>query len=78
MVGISDGSRGEEPGEKVCDKRQQQQQQQQHNNNNNNDTKHRYEHVPKPVETTQGGRSPYCGINQYERTELFLTISQIL
>ena len=55
-MGISDGSRGEEPGEKVCDKRQQQQQQQHNNNNNNNDTKHRYEHVPKPVETTQGGK----------------------
>ena len=42
------------------------------------DTKHWYEHVPKSVETTQGEMSPYCGINQYERTELFLTINQIL
>ena len=42
------------------------------------DTKHRYEHVPKSVETTQGERAPYCGISKYGRTELLLTISQIL
>ena len=40
--------------------------------------KHRYEHVPKSVETSQGGKEPYCGINKYKLTEPSPTTNQTL
>jgi hypothetical protein len=62
--------RGKYQREMSCDKRR-------NNNNNNNKQKHQYEHVPKSVETTQGGKEPYCGINKCKPTELSPIIGQI-
>ena len=42
------------------------------------DKKHWYEHVPKSVETSQGGKVTYCGINKYKLTELSPTTNQTL
>ena len=42
------------------------------------DKKHWYEHVPKSIETSQGGKVPYCGTNKYKLTELSPTTYQTL
>ena len=39
-------------------------------------TKHWYEHVPKSIETSQGGK--VTGTNKYKLTELSLTTNQTL
>ena len=42
------------------------------------DKKHWYEHVPKSVETGQGGNVTIRGINKFKLTEPFLTTNQTL
>jgi len=42
------------------------------------DKKHWYEHVPKLVETSQGGKVTICGINKYKLTELSPKTNQTL